>query len=60
MMIDAETMLRDLLCVIHRDGGQRIDAIGLKAAYDEAMDLSAKRAQWLGYTDRAKKREPLF
>lgn len=35
--------LAALLCVIHRDGGQRIDAIGLAAATDEAMRISSER-----------------
>lgn len=34
---DHERMLNDLLCVIHRDGGQRIEEVGQEQAWMEAM-----------------------
>jgi len=34
-------LLGDLLCIIHRDGGHRIEEIGVDAAHNEAVKLSA-------------------
>jgi hypothetical protein len=36
-------MLRELLAVIHRDGGHMIEDVGLVAAYRRAMVLSTNR-----------------
>ncbi len=35
--------LAELLCVIHRDGGHRINEVGMAQAYEEAMQLSSER-----------------
>lgn len=34
-------LLSDLLCIIHRDGGHRIEDVGIEMATDEAIKLSA-------------------
>lgn len=39
----ARAPLSELLAVIHRDGGQRMDAIGVDAACIEAMHTSSER-----------------
>jgi hypothetical protein len=39
----ARKMLLDLLCVIHRDGGQHVDAVGLEQAWRDAVELSSER-----------------
>jgi hypothetical protein len=36
-------LLLDLLCVIHRDGGQYIDEHGVDKAVEDAMQLSSER-----------------
>lgn len=38
--LDHERMLSDLLAVIHRDGGQRQEAVGTEQAWMEAMMLA--------------------
>ena len=38
-----QAMLSALLAVIHRDGGQHQDAVGVKQAWEEAMQLSSER-----------------
>ncbi len=37
------TQLAELLCIIHRDGGHRINEVGMAQAYEEAMQLSSER-----------------
>lgn len=39
-------MLKELLCIIHR-GGQRIDEVGVKRAFDEAKILLGQRPESL-------------
>ena len=41
----AQHMLGELLAVIHRDGGQYQDAVGVDKAWTEAMTLSVKRLE---------------
>lgn len=36
-------MLLELLAVIHRDGGQKTQAIGLQLSYEQALELSSQR-----------------
>ena len=40
---DYEALLRDLLAVIHRDGGHYTERHGMVKAFSDAMALSAKR-----------------
>lgn len=38
-------MLKELLCIIHRDGGQRINEAGLERAFEEAKILLGQRPE---------------
>ncbi len=36
-----EAMLLDLLCILHRDGGQHTQKVGIKQSFKEAMKLAS-------------------
>lgn len=38
-----QTMLLDMLAVIHRDGGHKTEEIGVGLAWEQAMQLSSER-----------------
>jgi hypothetical protein len=40
---ELESKLLDLLAVIHRDGGHKVEELGLQAAWEQAMQLSSER-----------------
>lgn len=56
-MLDTSQMLRELLCIIHRDGGQHLHKWGLQESYDSAKfkvvdtyaKLDASDRQYKGY-----------